>query len=50
MLGAAIPLADEVERMGEEREVVASFAPGSRAAVAYEALWLDVTRRLGIEQ
>ncbi len=46
MLGAAIPAADEVERMGVERDVVASFAPKSRAALAYEALWLDVRRRL----
>jgi cellulose biosynthesis protein BcsQ len=46
MLGAAVPSADEVERMGLERDVVASFAPGSRAALAYEALWLDVRRRL----
>jgi cellulose biosynthesis protein BcsQ len=46
MLGAAIPVADEVERMGEERDVVASFAPASPAAVAYDALWLDVRRRL----
>jgi chromosome partitioning protein len=46
MLGAAIPTADEVERMGVERDVVAAFAPGSRGAVAYEALWLDVRRRL----
>jgi chromosome partitioning protein len=46
MLGAAIPSADEVERMGIERDVVAAFAPRSRAAVAYEALWWDVRRRL----
>jgi chromosome partitioning protein len=46
LLGAAIPSDDEVERMGEERDVVAAFAPGGRAALAYEALWLDVRRRL----
>ncbi len=46
MLGAAIPTADEVELMGVERDVVQSFAPGSRAAVAYRALWLDVRGRL----
>jgi chromosome partitioning protein len=46
MLGAAIPVADEVERMGEERDVVGSFAPASPAAAAYEALWLDVRFRL----
>jgi chromosome partitioning protein len=47
LLGAAIPAADEIERMGVERDVVAAFAPRSRGAIAYEALWLDVRRRLG---
>jgi cellulose biosynthesis protein BcsQ len=46
MLGAAVPSADEIERMGEERTVVSAFAPGSRGAMAYEALWWDVRRRL----
>jgi chromosome partitioning protein len=46
MLGAAVPAADEIERMGVERDAVGAFAPGSRGAVAYEALWLDVRRRL----
>ena len=46
MLGAAIPTADEIERMGVERDVVEAFAPGSRAALAYQALWWDVRRRL----
>jgi cellulose biosynthesis protein BcsQ len=46
LLGAAIPASDEVERMGVERDPVATFAPGTRAAIAYEALWLDVRRRL----
>ncbi len=32
--------------MGLERDVVAMFAPGSRAALAYEALWMDIQRRL----
>ena len=30
MLGAAIPASDEVERMGEERDAVAAFAPRGR--------------------
>lgn len=47
MLGAAIPASDEVERMGAERDAVATFAPAGRAAAAYEALWWDVRRRLG---
>jgi cellulose biosynthesis protein BcsQ len=46
MLGAAIPAADEVERMGVERTVVGALSPGGRAAMAYEALWLDVRRRV----
>jgi cellulose biosynthesis protein BcsQ len=46
LLGAAIPSSDDVERMGVEREPVATFAPGTRAAFAYEALWLDVRLRL----
>ncbi len=47
MLGAAIPHADEVERMGEERNPVVAFAPQGRAAQAYQALWYDVRRRIG---
>jgi cellulose biosynthesis protein BcsQ len=46
MMGAAIPSADEVERMGVERRVVAEIDPGGRAAMSYEALWWDVRRRL----
>jgi cellulose biosynthesis protein BcsQ len=46
MLGAAIPSSDDVERMGEERDPVSAFAPASIAAMSYEALWLDVQRRL----
>jgi cellulose biosynthesis protein BcsQ len=46
VLETAIPSAAEIERMGAERDVVASFAPRGRAAAAYEGLWLDVTRRL----
>jgi cellulose biosynthesis protein BcsQ len=46
MLGAGIPDSEEVERMGEERDPVGAFAPASPAAMAYEALWLDVQRRL----
>lgn len=47
MLGAAIPQSDEVERMGEERNPVAVFAPASPAALSYQALWLDLQRRIG---
>jgi chromosome partitioning protein len=48
LLGAAIPAADEVEQMGESRTVVEEIAPGGRAALAYEALWWDVRRRLAL--
>lgn len=47
MLGAAIPVSDEIERIGLERTVVAAYAPRSAAALAYQALWCDVRRRLG---
>ena len=46
VLGVAIPTADEVELMGEERNPVTVFAPASAAAVAYTALWAEVERRL----
>ena len=46
MLGAAIPSADEIERMGEARTIVDVLAPGSRAAIAYRALWWDIRRRM----
>jgi hypothetical protein len=46
VLGAAIPVADEVELMGEERNPVAVFAPAGAAAVAYEALWVEIQGRL----
>jgi chromosome partitioning protein len=47
VLEAAIPASADVERMGARRTVIAEFAPHSRAALAYEALWEEVGRRLG---
>jgi chromosome partitioning protein len=47
VLTAAIPSAADVERMGLHRTVIAEFAPRSRAAQAYEALWREVRARLG---
>ena len=44
--GGGDSLSAEVERMGVERTVLASFAAGGRAAAAYEALWEDVLTRL----
>ncbi|MBV8987311.1 MAG: ParA family protein, partial [Solirubrobacterales bacterium] len=46
VLAAAIPSSSVIERMGVDRDVVASFAPRSPAAVAYEELWREVKRRL----
>jgi chromosome partitioning protein len=47
VLRTAIPAASDVERMGRERTGIAGFAPRSRAALAYEALWAEVRERLG---
>jgi chromosome partitioning protein len=46
VLEAAIPASVEVERMGEERDAIATFAPRGRAAPAYEALWRELRARL----
>jgi chromosome partitioning protein len=42
VLAAAIPASAQVERMGFERDVVASYAPRGPAAAAYEELWAEV--------
>jgi chromosome partitioning protein len=47
VLSTAIPAASDVERMGLHRTAIAEFAPRSRAARAYEALWREVRERLG---
>ena len=46
ILATQIPSATEVERMGVHRGPVASFAPASRIARAYEALWDEVRAAL----
>ncbi len=46
VLQAAIPASVEVERMGEERDAIATYAPRGRAAPAYEALWRELRARL----
>jgi chromosome partitioning protein len=46
VLEAAIPASAEVERMGVKRDAIGVFAPRSRAAAAYEALWTEVRQRL----
>jgi cellulose biosynthesis protein BcsQ len=47
LLSSCIPNASEVERMGVHRTVVASFAPSSRAALAYRELWQEIRQRMG---
>jgi cellulose biosynthesis protein BcsQ len=46
VLQTVITSSTEVERMGLHRDVVASFAPSSRAAHAYAALWDEIDARL----
>lgn len=46
VLGVGIPASDEVEKMGEERNPVAVFAPAGAATVAYAALWTEIEQRL----
>jgi cellulose biosynthesis protein BcsQ len=46
LLGAAIPSSLDVEMMGERRNPVAVYAPRSRAAISYQALWWEAKRRL----
>ena len=46
LLQAAIPYDSNVERMGTYRTPLAEFAPNSRSARSYEALWEDVKQQL----
>jgi cellulose biosynthesis protein BcsQ len=46
VLEAAIPASVEVERMGLERDAIATFAPRGRAAPAYASLWREVRERV----
>jgi hypothetical protein len=39
-------MAADVERMGARRSPLADFAPRSRAAQAYAALWDEIQARL----
>ena len=47
LLSTAIPAAADVERMGLQRTVLAEAAPRGRAALAYEALWAEISERIG---
>ncbi|MCG7982214.1 MAG: AAA family ATPase [Candidatus Thiodiazotropha lotti] len=46
LLKAQIPYASDVEKMGIHRMPVQAFAPKSIAASCYQALWLEMQRRL----
>lgn len=46
LLGAAVPNSPDVELMGEQRNPVAVYAPRSRAAISYQALWWEIKQRL----
>jgi chromosome partitioning protein len=43
--GTAIPSLTQIEQMSVERAPVAAFAPHSRAAQCYQALWAEVRAR-----
>ncbi|MET0056595.1 MAG: ParA family protein, partial [Candidatus Thiodiazotropha sp. 6PLUC10] len=47
LLKAQIPYASDVEKMGLHRMPVQAFAPKCMAASSYQALWMEVQRRLG---
>jgi len=42
ILASEIPYSSDVEKMGVHRAALASFAPRSRSALAYEALWNEI--------
>lgn len=46
-LSVHVPYASVVERMGTERAPLASFAPRTPVAAAYETLWAEISRRIG---
>ncbi len=45
-LDSSIPYLSQIEQMGIHREPVPAFAPGSRAAQAYRALWNEIESEL----
>jgi cellulose biosynthesis protein BcsQ len=46
VLGTTIAAASDVERMGERRSPVTAYAPNSRSAGSYRALWKEAKKRL----
>lgn len=47
-LAAFVPYLSDIERMGVERAPVAAYAATSLAARAYQGLWRELSRRLGL--
>jgi chromosome partitioning protein len=47
MLHTVVPLAADVERMGQARAPLEEFAPRGGAAVAFRELWTEIRERLG---
>ena len=45
-LKTSIPYSSTVEKMGVHRKPLGAFSPRSRAALAYRALWAEVTQRV----
>ncbi len=48
-LHSQIPYASDIEQMGVRRAAVVSYAAQSQSARAFEALWAEVKRHLGVE-
>ena len=46
ILETTIPYLSKIEQMGINREPVPAFAPGSRAAQTYNALWTEIQRKI----
>ena len=46
ILQSAIPYLAQIEQMGLHREPVSVSAPGSRAALSYQALWTEIQQRI----
>jgi cellulose biosynthesis protein BcsQ len=48
LLQTSIPYDSNVERMGTKRTPLAEYAPNSRSARCYEALWEDIKQQLSL--
>lgn len=49
-LSSQIPFTSDIEKMGIHREPVACFRPRSKAAMAYQQLWLEVKGLFSLEK